>query len=265
MSINHIQLTDFIVAEWYKDALLPLAKGPAPATPSAAVAPLTPQSAPAAVPPPPASTPAPSNQAPATSPPPVPPQAAPQAPASPPAASQAPPATSHATAPAAVPTPRVPPVTPHTPTSATDPAPAAASSPAPYKFLGNNRRHITLLVHSPGSGFMPDNQLTFLTKILEACRMTLADVAIVNDATAPVTITALRQQLQPKTVLLFGVDPTAIRLPINFPTFKQLSYDDCTYLSSPALDQLVPDTGDNRDSKLLKSKLWVCLKTLFDV
>jgi len=134
--------------------------------------------------------------------------------------------------------------------------------PATFKFLGNNRRHITLLVHSPGSGFMPDNQLTFLTKILEACRMTLADVAIVNNATAPVTITALRQQLQPKIVLLFGVGPTAIRLPINFPTFKQLSYDDCTYLSSPALDQLVPDTGD---SKLLKSKLWVSLKTLFDV
>ena len=109
---------------------------------------------------------------------------------------------------------------------------------------------------------MPDNQLAFLTKILEACRMNLADVAIVNNAAAPVTITALRQQLQPKIVLLFGVEPTAIRMPINFPTFKQLSYDDCTYLSSPALDQLVPDTGD---SKLLKSKLWVSLKTLFDV
>ena len=137
--------------------------------------------------------------------------------------------------------------------------------PATFKFLGNNRRHITLLVHSPGSGFMPDNQLTFLTKILEACRMTLADVAIVNHAATPVPITALRQQLQPKIVLLFGVEPIAIRLPINFPTFKQLSYDDCTYLSSPALDQLVPATEDSRDSKLLKSKLWVCLKTLFDV
>ena len=109
---------------------------------------------------------------------------------------------------------------------------------------------------------MPDNQLTFLTKILEACRMTLADVAIVNNAATPVTITALRQQLQPRTVLLFGVEPTAIRMPINFPTFKQLSYDDCTYLSSPALDLLVPNT---EDSKLLKSKLWVCLKTLFEV
>lgn len=193
MSLNHIQLTDLIVAEWYKDALLPLAKGPAPATPPTAVAPPSP---------PPQPVPAPAS------------------------------------------------------------APAPPPATAPYKFLGNNRRHITLIVHSPGSGFMPDDQLTFLTKILGACRMTLADVAIINHAATPVTITALRQQLQPKIVLLFGVDPTDIRLPINFPVFKQLSYDDCTYLSSPAPDQLVPDTGD---SKLLKSKLWVCLKTLFDV
>jgi len=140
--------------------------------------------------------------------------------------------------------------------------PPAQAPGAPYKYLGNNRRHIALLVHSPGSGFLPDNQLAFLTKILEACRMTLADIAIINNAAAPVTIIALRQQLQPKTILLFGVDTTAIKLPINFPHFKQLNYDDCTYLSSPALDQLVPNT---EDSKLLKSKLWVSLKTLFDV
>jgi hypothetical protein len=237
MSLNNIELSSFIVTEWYKDALLPLDKGPVPAPSAATQAPT------AAVAPPPSPT--------------VPSPAPAAVPANPSAATSPPPA------PAAVPPPKA--------ASAADPAPATATpppqptspaAPAPYKFLGNNRRHITLLVHSPGSGFMPDNQLAFLTKILEACRMTLADVAIVNNAAAPVTITALRQQLQPKTVLLFGVDPTAIRLPINFPPFKQLSYDDCTYLSSPALDQLVPNT---EDSKLLKSKLWVCLKTLFEV
>ena len=229
MSLNDIQLTDFIVAEWYKkDALLPLttgplAKAPAPEAPTAKT--------------PTAKTPA--AEAPKT-PAPTPPKA---------------------------PAPKV--ATPETPKVATSPAPTPPQSPetpqspgAPYKYLGNNRRHIALLVHSPGSGFLPDNQLAFLTKILEACRMTLADIAIVNNAAVPVTITELRQQLQPKTVLLFGVDPTAIRLPINFPHFKQLNYDDCTYLSSPALDQLVPNT---EDSKLLKSKLWVSLKTLFDV
>lgn len=228
MNLNNIELPDFIVREWYKDNLLPstAASTPNPLPPASAAASPSPAAATKPLPPVPAAAPAAAAK-----------PAAP-APATPPPASAF---AASATASAATPSP---------------------TPPETFKFLGNNRRHITLLVHSPGSGFMPDNQLTFLTKILEACRMTLADVAIVNHAAAPVTIAALRQQLQPKIVLLFGVEPTAIRLPINFPTFKQLSYDDCTYLSSPALDQLVPNT---EDSKLLKSKLWVCLKTLFDV
>jgi hypothetical protein len=132
----------------------------------------------------------------------------------------------------------------------------------PIKFLGSNRRHITLLVHAPASPFLPDNQLAFLTKILEACRMTLADVALVNNAATPITVTELKQLLQPKTILLFGLEPSAIRLPINFPTFKPLDYDGCTYLSAPDLEQLVSNT---EESKLLKSKLWVCLKRVFTI
>jgi hypothetical protein len=92
--------------------------------------------------------------------------------------------------------------------------------------------------------------------------MTLADVAIVNIATSPVTIGEIRQQLHPATVLLFGVEPTALRLPINFPAFRPQDYDGCTYLSAPGLDHLVPNT---EESKLSKSKLWVCLKTIFSV
>jgi len=104
--------------------------------------------------------------------------------------------------------------------------------------------------------------LNFLTKILEACRMNMGDVAIVNHAAAPVNITALREQLQPSVVLLFGLDPVTIRLPINFPVFKLQPYDQCTYLSAPTLDLMVQTS---EESKLLKSKLWVCLKSLFDV
>jgi len=140
--------------------------------------------------------------------------------------------------------------------------PPADASPTACKFLGSNRRHITVLVHAPGAPFLPDDQLAFLTRILEACRMTLADVAIVNNAAIPVTIAEVRQQLQPMTTLLFGLEPSAIRLPINFPMFKPLDYYGCTYLSAPGFDQLVPDS---EESKLMKSKLWVCLKTIFAV
>lgn len=141
-------------------------------------------------------------------------------------------------------------------------APPAPAEPSGYKILGSHRRKVTIIVDSPGSAFLPDDQLNFLTKILEACRMNIGDVAIVNHHTTPVAITALRQQLQPSVILIFGLEPTAIRLPINFPVFKLQPYDQCTYLSAPPLQQLV---GNSTDGKLLKSKLWVCLKTLFDV
>src|SRR5579864_8750251 len=121
-------------------------------------------------------------------------------------------------------------VNPHLPPAPHQPE-LPHAEPAGLKFLGNHRRHITILVHSPESTFLPDDQLSFLTKMLEACRMNIGDVAIINTAAAPVTITALRQQMKPARILLFGIEPTAIRLPINFPAFRLQPYDDCTYLS----------------------------------
>jgi hypothetical protein len=153
------------------------------------------------------------------------------------------------------------------PSGSTTPAgsPLVSNTPASapgYKFLGNNRRKITILVQSPGSAFLPDDQLAFLTKMLEACKMNMGDVAIVNQATAPVNITVLKQQLHPAILLLFGMEPVDIKLPMNFPVFKIQEYDACTYLSAPSLEELVRPGDEN---KLLKSKLWMCLKTIFEI
>jgi len=136
------------------------------------------------------------------------------------------------------------------------------SGPATYKFLGNHQRKISILVNSAGSAFLPDDQLAFLTKILEACKMNIGDVAIVNHATVPIRITALKQQLNPATILLFGLSPTEIELPIDFPSFKLQPYDQCTYLHSPALEDFV---APGEEAKLLKSKLWVTLRALFEI
>ena len=133
---------------------------------------------------------------------------------------------------------------------------------ASYKFLGNNRRKITIVVHSPGIAFLPDDQLNVLTRMLEACKMNMGDVAIVNNAAAPVIIGPLKQQLQPAFIILFGPKPPDIGLPMDFPVFKIQEYDQCTYLTAPSLEALVAP-GD--DGRLLKSKLWVCLKTMFEI
>lgn len=257
MSLNNIELQDFIVGELYKDNLLVSPDGTSATAPH-----------PAAV----VQRPAPSQPV-ASQP------VASQPIASQPVASQPIASQPIAASPATASQPAAPPPAKPAPTpslssiaaarsanAAANPPPAASTTTpetdASYKFLGKHLRKITILVNAPGTPFLPDDQLNFLTKILEACRLNMGDVAIINHAVAPVNITALRAQLQPTVILLFGLDPTSIRLPINFPVFKLQPYDQCTYLSAPTLDLLVQSS---EDSRLLKSKLWVCLKTLFAV
>ena len=146
----------------------------------------------------------------------------------------------------------------------TAPSPVApihppAHAPA-YKFLGNNQKNITVLVDSPGTAYLPDDQLTFLTKMLEACKMNIGDVAIVNHAATPANIAELKMQLAPARFLLFGPGPDEIGMPIHFPSFRIQTYDQCSFLWAPALAAFV-QTGE--ESKLLKTKLWACLRLLF--
>lgn len=131
-----------------------------------------------------------------------------------------------------------------------------------YKFLGNNQRRVTIVVHFAADVFLPDNHLQFLVKLLGACKLTMADVAIVNAATTPLHADRLREQLQPACMLLFGVEPTAIQLPLSFPPFKEQQYANCKYLLVPGLNELNQET---EAGKQLKRKLWECLKGMFGV
>lgn len=139
-------------------------------------------------------------------------------------------------------------------------APVGAS-PA-YKFLGNNRQHVTVIVRFAAEAFLPEHHLQMLTKVLGACKLNLGDVAIVNDATLKVDINALKAQLAPQRVLLFGIAPDETGLPLSFPYFKDQEYAGTTYLYTPPLDELNMDT---EEGKLLKRRLWECLKKIFGV
>jgi hypothetical protein len=146
------------------------------------------------------------------------------------------------------------------PAKVTATAPVKPAEPAAYKILGNNKQYITVVVNSPNDVFVPEGDLQFLTKMLGACKLNMADVAIVNHATATVAIERIKLQLQPKYVLLLGVEPGTIQLPISFPSFKEQPYAGTTYLFTPALNELNQET---EDAKVLKRKLWDCLKRMF--
>jgi hypothetical protein len=123
--------------------------------------------------------------------------------------------------------------------------------------LGENRKNILVLVSHSSFPFLPDEELNFLTSILSACKLSLADIAVVNHAK---TNAAEVQKMHSNagTVLMFGIEPSSIDLPINFPQFQLQQFNKRNYLHAPSLSLLEKDKAE-------KLKLWNALKRLFEI
>ncbi len=128
-----------------------------------------------------------------------------------------------------------------------------------FATLGNNRRHVLILVESEETLYLPDEQLNFLMGILAACKLTMEDVAILNiKKNKSVTYKAVVNELKSEKVFLFGIAPDKIELPIDFPNYQIQHYNNQVYLTAPTLSQF-------QDNKVDKMKLWNCLKQIFSI
>jgi hypothetical protein len=145
-------------------------------------------------------------------------------------------------------------------TGVLSPKPAGASANK-ISFLGNNRSNTAVFVKYPQQTWLPDEDLQFLIKMLAACKMTLTDVAIINISKQQVRFNDL-QDFAPKYVLLMGVEPSELELPMNFPAFKLQSYAGSTYLLSAPIHEI---NQDSTAGKTLKMQIWNCLKQMFEV
>lgn len=141
------------------------------------------------------------------------------------------------------------------------PTPEKTKSKKGIQYLGKNQKGICLLVSYAKDVYLPDDQLNFLTSILQACRLNLGDVAIINHYRDKISFEELRKQLDFNYLLVFGVDCTDLRL-AEIPLFEIQHMNDCQVIYSPAAEQL---NNNSPESKQLKSKLWICLKQLFNV
>jgi hypothetical protein len=128
---------------------------------------------------------------------------------------------------------------------------------AAIKFLGNNKKNILILIFKEETPFLEESELNFLSSILAACKFSLADVAIVNlHNNNGINYTSLISFFKARYMLLFDIDPQTIDLPFNFPHFQAQKFDQCTYVSAPALGSIEPE-------KAVKTKLWNSLKNMF--
>jgi hypothetical protein len=127
------------------------------------------------------------------------------------------------------------------------------------KYLGENKKKTLVIVRNAIAVHIPDKQLSFLTKLLAACSLTLADVAVLNFQNHNSSeFNEILNFFKPKVVLLFDVEPGEFGLPMIFPQFQVQGHKDAVFVSSPSLEVIEPD-------KSLKGKLWVCLKKIFNL
>ena len=134
-----------------------------------------------------------------------------------------------------------------------------AEANATWKWLGNNQKNILVIVNNKEVVHLQDNELNFLSGILGACKLNMADVAIVNLNNHPeASYKELTSFFKSKIVFLFAVEPAAFGLPMNFPHYQIQAFAGNSFLYSPSLKDL-------EDDKVQKSKLWVCLKRLFNL
>jgi len=129
----------------------------------------------------------------------------------------------------------------------------------PIRFFGKNSKNYCFLVSYPNEPFIPDDKMEVLIKIMQACKITLEEIALVNVAGDPPTIESLRTALQPQKMVLLGVSPTDIRLPMQFPLYKPQPYAGCTFLYSDSLDGM----DSSESGRRIKTSLWNSLKEMF--
>ncbi len=140
---------------------------------------------------------------------------------------------------------------------ATAPVAAVAESAA-KNYMGDNAGKITILVQAVDAPYLNDQLFAFLAGILNACKLSMKDVALFNLHRTPGDYRTIIGQTQPAVLLMLGVAPADISLPMQFPQFSIYRHDNISYLYAPSLEEL-------QDDKALKAALWKCLKTLFEL
>lgn len=127
------------------------------------------------------------------------------------------------------------------------------------KFLGKNAKNILIIVDEKEHAFLGDDELSFLMNILNACAVSMQDVALVNASNNDdVLYENLNTQFEPSKIMFLGTEPQLLNFPVQIPQYKIQAYNNQQYLCAPSLQKLSSDKEE-------KKKLWLVLKVMFGV
>lgn len=99
----------------------------------------------------------------------------------------------------------------------------------------------------------------FLKRMFEACKINFSDIALMNISQNPeADYNKLYKFFESRVIILFDIEPSSLGIPLSFPQFQVQPFGNCLFLFTPSIEKLEEDS-------LQRSKLWICLKRIFNI
>jgi hypothetical protein len=130
----------------------------------------------------------------------------------------------------------------------------------PIKFLGEHQKKILVLVQDINAVHLNERDFDLLTSILNACKLTIADIALINLANKNFSLHQILTQVPSEFVLVFDINATQLKIKLPTKLYAPILLGETQLLFSNNLIQM---QGMDQDSKIEKTKLWSALKLLF--
>jgi len=131
-----------------------------------------------------------------------------------------------------------------------------------FKYLGDHHKKIVVLVNDPVSVYLNEADFILLTSILNACRLTIADIALVNIGNQKAGLHQILHLLPSKLVIAFELDSKALKIKLPTQLYKVIPLGENNLLFSKSLASM---QGTDANAKQEKAKLWAVLKQIFQL
>jgi len=126
-----------------------------------------------------------------------------------------------------------------------------------FDFLGGNKKNILILVNVADFVHLSDENLQFLTSVLAACKLSIADVAILNlNRLFQYDEIQLKDFFKPNTIIYFDIDFSNLDTVIPNQLYEVTTITNINYLRTQSLQVI----AENIEAK---KQLWNCLKMIF--
>jgi hypothetical protein len=117
-----------------------------------------------------------------------------------------------------------------------------------------------VIVNDPSAVHLNETDLGLLSSILNACKLTLADIALINIDQQSLSLHEMLTTLPSQFVLAFELNSNTLKIKLPTTLYKPIVLGETQILFSSGLQTM---QGADQNAKLEKGKLWNALKLLF--